>query len=149
MNIRLCKHSTFSSRFIPLRLTRGEPYASQKKQNACKTIIGRCGENIARAFLKKKGYNIIEQNYRTKYTEIDLIAKKNNILIFIEVRTKTNELYGTPEDTINYKKLKKLYSNANSYVGFKKWEGEFRIDAVCIVMNEGGDIKKIEHYEGV
>jgi len=111
--------------------------------------LGKTGESIARAYLEKKGYDIIEQNYRTKYAEIDLIAKKNNILVFVEVRTKTNEQYGTPEETINQKKLRKLYSNANAYVGFKKWEGQFRIDAICIVLDSSKNVKRIEHYENI
>ncbi len=111
--------------------------------------IGRIGESIARKYLEDKGYQIIEQNYQTRYAEIDLIAKKGNILIFIEVRTKKGELFGSPEETINQKKLKKLLGNAAAYVARKKWKGQYRIDAVCVVLGQDNKIVRMEHYKNI
>ena len=81
--------------------------------------VGKIGENLAREYLVKEGYKIIEQNYKTKYAEIDLIAEKSaggkflgfgpKTLVFVEVRTKVGENFGTPEDTLNYKKKNKIY----------------------------------------
>ncbi len=111
--------------------------------------IGKIGEEIARKFLKKQGYKIIEQNYRTKYAEIDLIAQIKNNLVFVEVRTKVGENFGTPEETINKKKMKKLLGNATAYTAFKKWNGSCRIDAVCIVLKPDYNIERLNHYEGI
>jgi putative endonuclease len=111
--------------------------------------VGKTGEEIARKFLEKKGYKIIEQNYRTKYSEIDLISKKGKDLIFIEVRTKVGENFGTPEETINKNKIKKILQNAVAYVAVKKWNGSFAIDAVCIVLKPDYSIERLDHYENI
>ena len=102
--------------------------------------VGKIGEDLARKYLEENGYKIIEQNYKTKYAEIDLVAEKSSgflkksILVFVEVRTKVGEQWGSPEDTINKAKLWKVLQNAKSYAAFKKWQGPERIDAVCIVL---------------
>jgi len=111
--------------------------------------VGKLGEKIAGEFLEKQGYKIIEQNYRTKYAEIDLVSKKGKDLIFVEVRTKIGENFGTPEETINKKKLIKLYKNATAYTVVKKWKGFFRIDAICIVLKPDYTIKRLNHYENI
>lgn len=114
--------------------------------NDTRSAIGGRGEALARQYMEQKGYRMLEQNYRTKYGEIDLIAKKDDVLIFVEVRTKTSEQYGSPEETINQKKLTKLYKNARAYVGFKKWTGSFRVDAVCVVLDAEFGVKRLEHH---
>ena len=103
---------------------------------------GRIGEVIAKEFLKNKGYEIIEQNYRTKYVEIDLLAKKNGELILVEVRTKIGENFGSPEESLTKKKLKKLWFNAQIVKAT-------RIDAVCIVLKFNNSIERIAHYENI
>ena len=111
--------------------------------------IGKLGEKVAREYLEKKGYNIIEQNYKTKYAEIDLIAKKKDILVFVEVRTKTGEEFGTPEDTINRDKKRKLRMNGRAYINRTKWKGPYRIDAICIVFNPDQTVSRLTHYENI
>ena len=61
---------------------------------------GRLGEKIARDFLEKRGYIIIEKNFRTSAGEIDLIARKGEYLVFIEVRTKKSLSFGSPEESV-------------------------------------------------
>ena len=70
--------------------------------------VGRLGENLARKHLERKGYKILEQNYRTRYAEIDLVARHNDVLVFVEVRTKVGVGFGTPEETLNFQKLQTL-----------------------------------------
>ncbi len=111
--------------------------------------VGKIGEEIAKRFLEKQGYKIIEQNYRTKYAEIDLVIQKLKILVFVEVRTKVGENFGTPEETINKNKKRKLGGNAMAYVAFKKWDGLYRIDAVCIVLKSDYSIERLNHYENI
>lgn len=110
---------------------------------------GQLGENIARKYLEKKGYKILEQNYRTKYAEIDLIARQKNEIIFIEVRTKRGELFGTPEESLNKRKLKKLWWNAQGYAHKVHWQGPYRIDAVCIVLGQDNSALRINYYENI
>jgi len=114
-----------------------------------KDIIWKIGEKAAKKYLEDKGYEIIEQNYHTKYSEIDLVVKKNDILIFVEVRTKRSSAFVSPEESINQKKLKKLYWNAENYAAMKKYKGQYRIDAICIVLNSDNSVEKLEHYENI
>ncbi len=110
---------------------------------------GRRGEEIAKEYLQKKGYKIIEQNYKTKYAEIDLVARQKKQLIFVEVRTRVGEDFGTPEVTIDKRKLRKLWSNATAYAARTKWEGSCRIDAVCIVLKKDYSVERLNHYENI
>ncbi|MFH0805309.1 MAG: YraN family protein [Patescibacteria group bacterium] len=114
-----------------------------------KDIIWKIGEEVARKYLEDKGYEIIDQNYSTKYSEIDLIVKKNGILIFVEVRTKRSSAFVSPEESIDYKKLKKLYWNAEAYMANKKYKGQSRVDAICIILDFNNNVEKLEHYEGI
>jgi len=111
--------------------------------------VGILGEKLAREFLEKNGYKILEQNYKTRYAEIDLVAQKKGVLVFVEVRTKIGENFGTPEDTINKQKLWKVLQNAKSYTAFQNWSGPARIDAVCIVLRPDFSIKRLNHYENI
>jgi len=111
--------------------------------------VGKIGENLAKEFLEEQGYKIIEQNYKTKYAEIDLVATKNRALVFVEVRTKIGENFGTPEDTINKQKLWKVLRNSKSYLAFKNWQGSARIDAICIVLRPDYTVSRLTHHENI
>ncbi len=117
--------------------------------NPDKKELGRTGEDIAEKYLIKHGYEILKRNLKTKRAEIDIIAKKNGILVFIEVRSKTNNNFGTPEETINKKKRWKLEQNARGYVSFKKYQGIYRIDAICIIFDKDRKVEKLNHYENI
>ena len=119
---------------------------------------GKRGEEIAKRYLENKGYAIVEQNYRTKRAEIDIVARLRQgfwglggkLLVFVEVRTKHHEQYGTPEETIDYEKRIRLQKNAAAYIHRTKYRGPWRIDAVCIVMDQAtGLSKRISHYESI
>ena len=117
--------------------------------------VGKIGEDLARKYLEDNGYKILEQNYRTKYAEIDLVAKKpagffgKNTLVFVEVRTKIGENFGSPEDTLNKVKLRKVLRNAVVYSAFQKWDGPARIDAICIVLNPNFTVSRLTHHENI
>ncbi len=117
--------------------------------------VGKIGEDLARKYLEEEGWKIVEQNYKTKYAEIDLVAEKPgkflkpSTLVFVEVRTKVGEQWGTPEDTINKAKLWKVLQNAKSYAGLKKWQGPQRIDAICIVLRPDMSVSRLTHHENI
>jgi len=117
--------------------------------------VGKIGEDLARQYLEKKGYKILEQNYKTRFAEIDLVCEKSNglfaksSLVFVEVRTKVGEQWGAPEDTLNRQKLWKVLQNAKSYIGFKKWGDAAQIDAVCIVLNKDMSVARLTHHENI
>ena len=113
------------------------------------TKTGQLGESLARKYLERKGYRILEQNYRTRYAEIDLVARKKDVLVFVEVRTKVGERFGTPEETLNWKKLQKVKRNAVAYASRVKWKKLYRGDAVCIVLAEDHTLQRIAHYENI
>jgi putative endonuclease len=112
-------------------------------------ITGKIGEEIAKEYLKKKGYKILEQNIRSRFGEIDFIAQKNRELILVEVRTKKGENFGSPEQSLDKKKLRKLWFNAQSYAARKKWQGRYRVDAICIVLKLDNNLQRIDHYENI
>lgn len=113
------------------------------------TQIGRLGEELAKKYLEKKGYKILEQNYRTRYAEIDLVARQKDVLVFVEVRTKVGDRFGTPEETLNWKKLQKVKRNAEAYVSWVRWNKLYRVDAVCVVLGDDYAVLRFNHYEGV
>ena len=77
---------------------------------------GRLGEEIALKYIISKGGTIVEKNYRTKMGEIDLIAKMNGELVFIEVKSRSNINYGYPSEAVNYKKKQKITNVAKYYI---------------------------------
>ena len=99
--------------------------------------------------MQSKGYCIVEENYRNKYAEIDLIARNKGVLIFVEVRTRTGERFGTPEESIKRDKIKKLIRNVEAYMAIKRYSKRCRIDAICIVLDEKKGAKRISHYKNI
>lgn len=102
---------------------------------------GKEGELRAESFLIKKGFEIVERNYRYKRSEIDLIIMKDNWLIFVEVRMRSSVSFGFPEQTIGLAKRKKIMEGAAQYLLEKNWMGNVRYDVVAIQKNE------ILHFE--
>ena len=113
------------------------------------TQTGRLGEKLASEYLKRKGYKILEQNYRTRYAEIDLVARQKDVLVFVEVRTKIGEQFGTPEETLNRWKLERVKRNAFAYAAKIRWKKLYRVDAVCIVLNDDQKVERLKHYENI
>ena len=116
-------------------------------------FVGARGEEIAAKFLSDKGYKILERNYMTRFGEIDLIAVKNNILAFVEVKLKQSEDFGTPEEMIGRGKLARVQHMAEFYLlenpDRAKIHETYSIDAVCMVANENGEVERINHYENL
>ena len=112
--------------------------------------IGKYGENLAKDFLIKKGWKIIETNFHySKIAEIDIIAKKDNIIHFVEVKTRTSEFFGKPMEAIDKRKISSIYQAALYYIQTHKNCSKFQIDAVGIVINKDKDpeITLIENIE--
>lgn len=108
------------------------------------------GEELATKFLKGKGYKIIERNFRKGYGEIDIIAIHKNTLVFVEVKTRTTNLYGSPFEQISYFKLKTLVRIAQFYkVLNPKLPDALRIDAISVVLDYSNNPINIEHKENI
>lgn len=121
----------------------------QIKSSREKIELGRKGEDIAAAFLIDSGYQILRRNHMIGHSDIDILAKKDKFLVFVEVRTKSREDRGMPEDSLTSKKLKRMKNTAELYIAFNHYGGLARLDAVCIVMDGSDRIKHLEHYEGI
>ena len=92
---------------------------------------GKIGEDISARYLEQIGYTIIERNFECVQGEIDIIAKDQNELVFIEVKTRSSALYGQPKEAINKTKKKHIYKSAEYYVYTKRLENEpIRIDVI-------------------
>ncbi len=113
-------------------------------------ITGAIGEEAAEEFLKNKGYEILERNFQTKFGEIDIIAKKDGVWVFVEVKTKSGEEFGEPWEMVDGRKLEKVKRMAELYL-MKKRLGEVacRIDVVGVWLDIEGEVEKIEHWENV
>lgn len=110
--------------------------------------LGKFGEKIAREFLEKKNYQIITQNYKNYFGEIDLIAKDSNFFVFIEVKTRLKNTFGRPEESINRQKQKKLIRISNQYLLENKIEEEnYRIDCLAIEIDETKKRAVIRHIK--
>jgi putative endonuclease len=107
--------------------------------------LGQKGEDLAAEFLQKKGYEIVERNWRFKKAEIDIIAKKNDVLAVVEVKTRSSNYFGDPQDFINQKKIKLLVEAINEYVISKGLDVEVRFDVIAITKNNNNF--DIEHLE--
>lgn len=107
------------------------------------------GEEIASKYLQEKCYKIIERNFRKGYGEIDIVAVHENTLVFIEVKTRTTDLFGGAIQSIGYHKLKSLIKTAQFYkISHPKLPEALRIDAVLIDI-DNGKVENINHVENI
>lgn len=107
--------------------------------------LGKQGEDIAEHLLQEKGYDILERNWRWRKNEIDLIATKENILVFVEVKSRRDSIFGNPEDAIDMPKIRRTVTAAEAYIKKKKFDGKVRFDVISIVgMKQPFEIKHIE-----
>ncbi len=117
--------------------------------NQNKKEKGGLGEGIASQYLKDCGYQILERNFKSKRSEIDIIAKQNDCLVFVEVRAKSNSHFGFPEETINKKKINKIKRGVSDYLNFKKGKENFRIDAICLIFDKNNQLRALNHYQDI
>ncbi len=96
------------------------------------------GESIARDYLEQEGYKILEQNWRCRHLEIDLIAMDGDLLCVIEVKTRSNVVFGEPYTSVTPAKQGKLIQAANHFVRMNGYTNEIRFDVVSVVTNSTG-----------
>lgn len=111
---------------------------------------GSYGEETATKFLQKKGYSIIDRNFRSRNGEVDIVAVHDNTLIFIEVKTRTGSKFGEPAEAITYWKLRSLLNVAQYYkITHKNLPDAMRIDGVFIKFSFDGTMESIEHMQNI
>ena len=119
-------------------------------------ITGNRGERLAAEYLERKGYQIIGRNYASKWGEIDLIArckvydlgfKKEEIVVFVEVKTKTTDKYGEPWEMVNHWKIEQVKRMGEVWCREFDWQGRVRVDVVGVYLDDV--FPRIEHWESV
>lgn len=107
------------------------------------TDIGNKGEQLATEELIRLGYEIIERNWKTKWAEIDIVARKNNVIYFVEVKYRTSARQGDGLDYITDQKLHHMTRAAELWVSMNNWNGQFELIAISVLGNGKIDIIEI------
>lgn len=114
-------------------MTNAENVSNKNSGNMKK---GRIGEELAATYLREQGYQIIFQNFYCKYGELDLVAKKNKLLVFVEVKTRTQDCYGTPAEAVDRRKRSHMTYAARTFVQrFGFHHAQLRFDVVEVRLN--------------
>jgi putative endonuclease len=111
--------------------------------------IGAWGEDLAAEYLASKDYSILARNIRTRSGEIDLIARKKGLLVFVEVKTRQGDAYGVPEESITPVKKQHMEDSAHEWLSAHPDEtGAWQFDVIAIFQPPGMDQPEITHLEG-
>lgn len=103
--------------------------------------LGRAGETLALNYLEQHGSTVIETNYRSRFGEIDIIAKEGDCFVFVEVKTRSSKRFGTPLEAVTRRKRQRLWLTALEWIGAQNLGGEepaFRFDVLSVLMNGDG-----------
>lgn len=116
--------------------------------------VAKKGEELAEALLLKKGYKIVDRNFRKGYGEIDIVAidlsENENTLVFIEVKTRTSKTFGSPFESVTFWKLKTLIKTAQFYkLTHRNLPENLRIDAISVTLSSNGTFIDIEHIKNI
>ncbi len=109
-------------------------------------ISGKEGEEMAAKYLEGKGYEIFARNYRVKHQEIDIIAKEKEIYVFVEVKSRSSDAFGFPEDFLTPQQAGRIRNAATYYLAEQNMmPKDIRFDIISILVNKQGI--EIEHFE--
>jgi putative endonuclease len=119
--------------------------------NPPKSILtGKLGEDKASDFLVKAGYSIIERNFQKKHGDIDIIAKDGDTYVFIEVKTRNSDAYGSPEEYMTPRKIYTLTHSVQYYCYIRKLVNvKMRIDLITLILKSDLDVEKIDHFKNI
>jgi putative endonuclease len=107
--------------------------------------LGNKGEDLAASYLLKHGYKIVTRNFRFQKAEVDIIARKDNILAVIEVKTRSNSNFGDPQEFLKGQQIQRLVKAVDHFVTENKMDVEVRFDIIAIIKNKTET--QIEHLE--
>jgi putative endonuclease len=113
-------------------------------------VTGNKGEDLAAQFLRNNGYEILERNYRIRGGEVDIISKKDDFLVFVEVKTRYSHEFGLPVESVTPWKIRFLLKTAKFYIQKINWgEKPYRLDFVGVDFAEDKDNPKVELIENI
>src|SRR4051794_16890621 len=110
--------------------------------------LGRLGERLAREHLQRLGYEIVDRNFRTRAGELDIVARRGDTLVFVEVKTRRGG--GAPLDAVGEHKRERVRSMARAYLlatPGRPWAPELRFDAIGVRIDGRGRLLELEHLE--
>jgi len=110
--------------------------------------LGRWGEEQAAEYLQEQGYEIIERDWKSGHHDLDIIARDGQALVIVEVKTRRNRLFGSPEEAVDYKKRQSLQRAMNHYVKSHRTYGQMRFDIISVVGTIGCK-PEIDHIKDV
>ena len=114
--------------------------------------LGFLAENLASLYLEKRGYSVLDLNYRKPWGEIDIVASKEGILVFVEVKANRKIISGfEPELRVTSSKIDKVVRTARTYLAEKKYSPlqEWQVDIISIGLDEPRDMAKIKHFKNI
>jgi putative endonuclease len=112
-------------------------------------LLGKIGERFAARYLTSHGYDILEKNYSTPLGEIDIVARHDGLLVFVEVKTRSSGRYGLPQEAVNLRKQRQMIRVAEAYLKERKnSEVPCRFDVVAVTTTSGGRIRAAELIQG-
>ena len=115
---------------------------------ASRRRLGRKGEDIARRKLESDGYSVLHANYRVGRLEIDLVAEKDGVLVFVEVRTRKGRGFGPPEESLTPAKQSHLVDAAQAYLeAHDATTRDWRIDVVVLNLGSNGRVLRLDVIE--
>lgn len=122
---------------------------SDQNKKTQKRLFGDRGESIACGYLVNRGYKIIKRNYSCRFGEIDIVAKKDDNLVFVEVKTRKGTFFGEPQEFVDYRKLERMNMAIDCFLSFYniKDNHNFRIDVIEILFDDTGVRYSVNHIE--
>ena len=114
--------------------------------------LGFLAENLAARYLEKRGYSVLDLNYRKPWGEIDIVASKEGILVFVEVKANRKIISGfEPELRVTSSKIDKVVRTERTYLAEKKYSPlqEWQVDIISIGLDEPRDMAKIKHFKNI
>ena len=111
-----------------------------------RAALGKQGEELALEHLRKKGYTLLEKNWRFRHKEVDIIARDGADLVFVEVKTRSSDYFGSPEEAVDGRKQRFLSDAAEAYIRIRNLDTNIRFDVVSIILKPG--YRSVDHIEG-
>ena len=118
-----------------------------KEKQTYQQHTGQQGEDLAADFLQEQGYQILDRNYHSRFGEVDLVAEKDQTIVFVEVKARTNDRFGLPEESVTPEKLEKIYDTALLWLQeHPDKPDDWRVDVIAIQMDKTHQAKDIQHF---
>ncbi|MDD4333436.1 MAG: YraN family protein [Patescibacteria group bacterium] len=115
-----------------------------------KQTVGQFGEMLAKNYLIRKGYQILDSNVKISYKEIDIIAKNGDFTVFIEVKTRTSSIFGEADEAFSSTKMRRFRTAVANYIFENNIDENFvKIDLISVDINKYKKIAKIRHFKDI